>query len=414
MEDDAVRLQDISLDCLEQMLLLLPVTALLHLLASCRHMRDAVRAACRHGFAFAEPVRIGTPLTQELLRTSTRRGDTLHDYHYEYELWGDTLSLPRHAVRLPTGTLLVAQGFSSRKGGVQNLRALPSSAATSSAAELSCYDFDYNFRRAHPSKLLKSQAPFALAAGAGVVCVLEGDSDEGHPVQLRDASTGEVVLRLRRELVGQAIGVACHGEELLVARQNENARTADGRWVPGNAVCTFSIRDGRELRSWSVDGGQEDVVLRDFGLVTVAGARCVALLTTHYSSEGAWHMLICDRVTGEVLRRWQWPEPDTRPVSICGDSAGILYATECDRRKATRNCGIRALTTDGTLLATMELSSECMGPRLSCDEEGRVYACSVKGYVLQLHLQLQVRDVECAGPTLWKLEPCTVALEGSH
>lgn len=388
--EDAPHLQDISQDCLERILLALPVPALLHLLASCRHMRAAVRAACTAGFTFAAPVRIGTPLTQELVPVQSyttrgvRIGNTLHDYHYEYELRGATLSLPRHAVRLPTGTLLVAQGFSSRKGGMQNLRALPSS------ADEEPFDFDYDFRRAHPSKLLKSQAPCALAAGAGVVCVLEGD--EGYPVQLRDASTGEVVLRIRRELVGQAIGVACHGDELLVARQNENARTADGRWVPGNAVCTFSTRDGRELRSWSVEG-QEDVVLRDFGLVTVAGACCVALLTTHYKTEGTWHMLICNRTTGEVLRRWEWPDPVTRPVSVCGDSAGILYATECDRR-ATRSCGIRALTTNGTPLAKMQLSSKCIGPRLSCDDQGRVYACSVEGFVLQLELEL-VRAEEC-------------------
>ena len=212
--EDALRLQDMSLDCLGQIFLTLPVSALLRLLASSRQLRDAVRAARTAGFAFAEPpVRIGTPLSQELVPIQTKvtpRGSTLYDHQYEHELRDATLSLPRHAVRLHDDTLLVAQGFSSRKGGVQNLRALPSSSAEEP------YDFDYNFRRVHPSKLLKSQAPFALAAGAGVVCVLEGD--ERHPVQLRDAGTGEVVLRLRRALVGQAIGVACHGEELLVAR----------------------------------------------------------------------------------------------------------------------------------------------------------------------------------------------------
>lgn len=167
--------------------------------------------------------------------------------------------------------------------------------------------------------------------------------------------------------------------------------------MPGNAVCTYSIRDGRELRSWSVDSGQDDVVLRDFGLVTVAGFRCVALLMTPHGAPPlqpaapeaeTWRVLICDRTTGEVLRRWEWADPVTRPVSICGDSAGILYATECDRRKATRGCGIQALTTDGTPLARIKLSSKCMGSRLSCDDQGRVYACSVEGYVLQLQLQL--------------------------
>ena len=203
------------------------------LAATCSTLRLIVNHAIRsHGLEFHIIRTIGEPIRESDLQVQ------------KYGLTGNQLHEPRHAIRLGSA-ILVAQHFSSQKGGRQCLRLLEhvpatlracSPQATCSAVALrSCgTDFDNNVHLVPPPRLLKADSPVALgfsgptasgipataaptascgfsAAGLdtgfgvagvggsdGVDCeqlckrVFVAEDDASEPVEMRDATSGEV------------------------------------------------------------------------------------------------------------------------------------------------------------------------------------------------------------------------------
>ena len=179
-----------------------------------RSVRHAIRSnglvltPCR---TIGEPVNIRNPQVQK------------------YGLSGAQLHSPRHAIRLESSSLLVAQKFASQKGGRQCLRLLEHVPAPLRACNATCSaaclqscgsDFDNNMHLVPPPLLLKAHSPIALAAtdcltvcasltgdvgsdaisdagsqrGAGSQRIFVAEEGADERVEMRDATSGEVIV----------------------------------------------------------------------------------------------------------------------------------------------------------------------------------------------------------------------------